>query len=375
MKTRILNIILIIAAVVLIRVATIQPKEQEAKITTSTTVVDENILHFFPEAKRLVTIDTIWLEVFDGDKNLLGYAVYSSPYTDKVYGFSGNTPLLIIIDTIGKIKGTKILRNSESKDFLSRTIEKGLFDQWTGLSVSEALDKTPDVVSGATYTSNGVINTFVKRMSILENTTITRKIDYLAVLKDVLTIFVLLFALYAFFYPKKVKKYRLYLLSLSVIILGFWQGLFLSMESLHGWIVNGFVFQTQWLLLIILVLAVVLPLVTKRHFYCTWLCPFGAAQELMGKIPVRKIKLSSKFVSILGQMRKYILLVIIFLLVINFIDDLTFIEPFAAFKFKVASMITLILAGIFLLLSMFIAKPWCRFFCPTGQTLETVRNI
>lgn len=40
-------------------------------------------------------------------------------------------------------------------------------DAWNGLSVKRARTKEADVVAGATYTSNGVINTMKKT---LENT-------------------------------------------------------------------------------------------------------------------------------------------------------------------------------------------------------------
>ena len=45
-------------------------------------------------------------------------------------------------------------------------------------------------------------------------------------------------------------------------------------------------------------------------------------------------------------------------------------EVFSAFIFQTASVFVLALGGVFLLLSFFVARPYCRFVCPTGTLFK-----
>lgn len=47
---------------------------------------------------------------------------------------------------------------------------------------------------------------------------------------------------------------------------------------------------------------------------------------------------------------------------------------FSAFLLTAATGWMIALAVIFLLLSIFFARPWCNYFCPTGALLEILRK-
>ena len=49
-------------------------------------------------------------------------------------------------------------------------------------------------------------------------------------------------------------------------------------------------------------------------------------------------------------------------------------EPFAAFLFRTAPPVALVLAGVFIILSVFVPRPYCRFVCPTGTLLKFAEN-
>jgi Na+-translocating ferredoxin:NAD+ oxidoreductase RnfG subunit len=336
--------------------------------------IDEDILYFFPQAVSLNRIDTSWIEVYDKENKKAGYVMYSAPYSNNIYGFGGNTPLIIAFDQHQKIIGTKLLENNETPSYVTYVSEEGLFEQWNGLTIDAALNKEVDAISGATYTSTSVIKSFHKRMSLL-NTTTNHHRDFLSVLKNVCALVVILFALFCFLKPNIMKPYRLYLLGMSVIVLGVWQGIFLSVSGVYAGLSNSIPFLSQYVFFVILILSVIIPLVTNKQFYCTWLCPFGALQELTGKLNKRKIHISLSVLKALHFMRKLILLLIVFLLMMGIVTDISYIEPFPAFKIISVSNFVLILAGFFILLSAFINRPWCRFFCPTGQLLDTFKTI
>ena len=350
-------------------------KENYPLSDSSQCVITDDILAFFPQAASLTPIADVWTEVYDKENNKLGYLLYSAPYSDKIIGFAGKTPLLIALDKKQKIIGTKILHNKESESYIQRVTDKGLFNSWDGLSVKEALDKQVDAISGATYTSEAVANSLKVRLAVLNKSDYYQSYKGWAMVKRLSSLLVIAFAVFCFFQPRKVKPYRLYFLGLSVIILGFWQGTFLSLTKIHASITNDTPFVSQYVFWILFTLAVLLPFFTRKQFYCIWLCPFGALQELIGKLFKKKLTIPISVTKVLFFMRKILLAGIILLLLLGVISDLTYWEPFSAFNVQSASAFVLIFAGLFLILSAFVTKPWCRFFCPTGQLLDVFKDI
>lgn len=92
----------------------------------------------------------------------------SSPYTDRVIGFAGPTPLEITLDASGKISNVKLLPNRDTPQYLQIAIDGGLLKAWNGLTPQEALAKQVDAVTGATFSSRGIINTLHKRLEVYE---------------------------------------------------------------------------------------------------------------------------------------------------------------------------------------------------------------
>ncbi|MFR5658339.1 MAG: 4Fe-4S binding protein [Butyricimonas faecihominis] len=96
-------------------------------------------------------------------------------------------------------------------------------------------------------------------------------------------------ALASMFWGSRMKRWRYVLQVSSVLILGFWSGYFVSLELLFNWLLNGVPWGARILLPVIAVLALACPLFLNKGYYCAYLCPFGAAQELVGKVRKKKI--------------------------------------------------------------------------------------
>lgn len=119
---------------------------------------------YFEDAAKTKAIDTALYQVKDAKGKVIGTVLLSSPYSDKISGFNGPTPLLIALDADGHIKNVVMLDNEETPVFAQRVVDGGLYNAWNGLSVDEALNKDVDAISGATYTSNGVKKSLVIRL-------------------------------------------------------------------------------------------------------------------------------------------------------------------------------------------------------------------
>jgi len=83
--------------------------------------------------------------------------VYSKPASDGIKGYNGETPVMIAFDKKMVITGVFLLQNQETPKFAKRVEDAGFYKNWNGLTVKQALKKEVDAVSGATFTSNAVI--------------------------------------------------------------------------------------------------------------------------------------------------------------------------------------------------------------------------
>lgn len=349
--------------------------DKQAKTTSIClkTISLQEAKNFFPQANSVSVIDTSWVKVLDKSEQKLGELILTSPYSDKIVGFAGTTPLMIVLDNDEKIAKVELLENSESPDYVQHVRDNHLFDAWNGLTIEQALAKKVDAVSGATYTSTGVIESLKARLSVIATAKEANKISWTHVAKQGVQILLLGLALFAFFNPKKAKKVRLPLLFLSLIILGCWQSSMLSLAQFLTWLTNGVPFSMQIGLFLIFICSILLPLFTGKAFYCVYLCPFGAAQELVGKVSNRKYILRQNISKALRVVRKAMLIGVVIILIAGVNFDLSYIEPFSAFNASAASLSAIVIAIVSLVLSLFIHKPWCHYLCPAGAAMDWLK--
>jgi len=292
-------------------------------------------------------------------------------------GYAGETPLQIVLSNDGKIINVVFLPNNETPGFIRRIENSGFMDSWNGLTVGEAINKRVDAMSGATMTTQSVINTLrddlIERVKLGE---IECEIEILQISKGwryyvriSASLLVLVVALFSFFFPKKMSPFRLYLLALSVIVLGFWQGQHLSITHFINMAMYGFNWAV-WFIPLLVLIAFALPLIFRKSFYCTYVCPFGAAQELVSKLNKKHIKIPQKVYNALIYLRPLYLLVIICLLFTGILSDFVDFEPFAAFMLDINLWIPMVIAGIFLMVSIFSPRFWCKYCCPTGYVIS-----
>lgn len=376
MKTidRILNWLILAALVAVVAVCIFNKENDEADESLPSIELSE-IHDLFPDAQQLQLLDTSYFAVKDAENETVGSVLLSSPYSDGVKGYAGPTPLLIALDKEGKIMQVRILANRETPGFLKSVTNAGFFESWNGLTVDEALQKDVDAVSGATYSSRGIQNSLKARLAVVSRQSVAEATDNSALWPNLCILLVVVIALVCFFNPQKTKTLRLITLLLSILILGFWRDAMMSLYLFYGWLTNGLSLATEWVLVLVALLAVMLPLFTGKAFYCTYLCPMGALQEMVGKACKKKVKMSNKLVTILLIIRKLYLLVILVLLALGIITNLVFFEPFSVFSVRSLTVFSVVFAVIILAASLFINRAWCRFLCPTGLLFDLVRRI
>ena len=235
----------------------------------------------------LCEVNTLFVVCVFDDGNKIGTIVNTSPFSDEIYGYNSTTPLTIFLDENDRISEVEICENRETRGYLNKVINSGYLDLWDGLTPKEAATHNVDAVSGCTFTSIAVAQSLQIRMQDLSKEKGKMAIDRKLLARQICIVLVTILAAICFFNPNKTKILRYVTLLLSIAILGFWTNSLLSLALFYNWMTNGISLAIQLPLLIIAVLAILLPLFTKKSFYCQYLCPFGAAQEFVGGIRLK----------------------------------------------------------------------------------------
>jgi len=289
-----------------------------------------------------------------------------------IKGYAGAVPLEIRIKD-GKIQQVKALPNNETPDFFEAAAE--ILAAWDGLSPEEALAKKVDAVSGATFSSRAIISNVERGLAVAQNSSAEKsfldKLDLSP--KFIAGLLVVLMAAIVPLFTKN-KRYRLVQLLLNVVVLGFWCGSFISYSLLVGYVSSGVDFWLSLTPIVMIVTAFVYPLFGKKQYYCMNICPFGSLQELAGKTnPHHKWHLSPKVQKRLSTFREILWAVLMLLMLTGVYSGWMDYEFFTAFIFRSASVVVIALAALMVILSVFVARPYCRFLCPTGMLFKVMK--
>lgn len=293
-----------------------------------------------------------------------------------ISGYSGPVPVIIRISPEGTVDSVTPLENAETPGFFNRLRQAGLLDHWNGMTPSEALAAQADAVTGATYSSTALIanvkaglSHYLDAPATVANRSQSPGIAFYAAL-----LVTLAGAIIPLFYHD--KRYRLIQQLLNVAILGFWAGTFADYTAMLGFLSNGVTAWAAAVTLLMLAVAFIYPLFGHHSHYCNWICPFGSLQELASRCnPHHKLTLSPGMLSILHYARIVLWCLLMLALWTGFFTSWIDYELFTAFMIKEAATSVLVAGGIFIVLSLFINRPYCRFVCPTGCLFNISENL
>ena len=321
------------------------------------------------------------------------FVVNTKPLAKDVQGYGGPVPLKIHIKD-GRVAAVEAEPNAESPDFFNRA--KTLLNHWQGKEVDEALAEEVDAVSGATFSSRAIIANMQRGLAYAKQHGQWGEDGSVGALETsappivgsggnsvgaletsappmVALIVVLLGAVVPLFYNN--RRLHLVQLAVNVVVLGLWTGTFVS-YTLFLRVFSGGVslsaigaFAAPLLMLIV---ALIYPLAGRSGHYCANVCPFGSAQELAGKLSRRKLRITPRVLKLLSVLRNLLWGVLMALLLTGTCTAWIDYELFTAFLYSSASVWVTVLAVLFLVLSVWVPRPYCRFVCPTGALVKSV---
>ena len=333
------------------------------------------------------------------------FVVNTKPLAKDVQGYGGPVPLKIHIKD-GRVAAVEAEPNAESPDFFNRA--KELLNHWQNKSVDEALAEEVDAVSGATFSSKAIIANMQRGLAYAKQHgqwgedgsvgalgTSAPPIEGgsagaletsappivgssvgahgTSIPSIVALIAVLLGAVVPLFYNN--RRLHLVQLAVNVVVLGLWTGTFVSYTLFLRIFAGGVSLSTIGALaapLLMLIVALIYPLAGRSGHYCANICPFGSAQELAGKLSRRKLRITPRVLKLLSVLRNLLWGVLMALLLTGTYTAWVDYELFTAFLYSSASVWVIVFAALFLVLSVWVPRPYCRFVCPTGALVKSV---
>ena len=321
------------------------------------------------------------------------FVVNTKPLAKDVQGYGGPVPLKIHIKD-GRVAAVEAEPNAESPDFFNRA--KTLLNHWQGKSVDEALAEEVDAVSGATFSSRAIIANMQRGLAYAKQHGQWGEDGSVGALETsappivgsggnsvgaletsappmVALIVVLLGAVVPLFYNN--RRLHLVQLAVNVVVLGLWTGTFVSYTLFLRIFAGGVSLSAIGALaapLLMLIVALIYPLAGRSGHYCANICPFGSAQELAGKLSRRKLRITPRVLKLLSVLRNLLWGVLMALLLTGTCTAWIDYELFTAFLYSSASVWVIVLAALFLVLSVWVPRPYCRFVCPTGALIKSV---
>lgn len=312
------------------------------------------------------------------------FVVNTRVLAKDVQGYGGPVPLKIHIGKDGKLTAIEAEPNAESPSFFDRA--KELFSRWQGKTIDEAMAEDVDAVSGATFSSKAIIRNVQRGLAYAKQHGLAdggKGAQEESAERTVATgwtlgsIVALIAVLLGAVVPLFTNNRRLHLVQLvvNVVVLGLWTGTFVSYTLFLRLFAGGVSLSAIGTLaapLLMLIVALLYPLAGRSGHYCAHVCPFGSAQELAGKLSRRKLRITPHVLRVLTALRNLLWGVLMALLLTGTCTAWIDYELFTAFIYSSASVWVIVLAVLFLVLSVWVPRPYCRFVCPTGALMKSV---
>ena len=303
-----------------------------------------------------------------------------------VKGYGGPINLLVAVDKDGKLRGVHYVDSSETPSYISD------IGTWlAGLSgfdlAGSALDlHRLDALTGATLSSEAALESINRTAAFAGQSAFGKTFapppqqkaaGHALWTPRFLAILLLLLASIPI-YLSGSEKARLGLLAAALGILGFWLNSLVTEVDLVnlslGHLPSLSDNPQRWLLLGFVLISGLL----FGQLWCGYLCPFGAAQEILSRLG-RRLGLRRYVYRPLDQRLRFLKFLLLGLMLVAV---LLYEEPFwasfnpmqHAFGKHLGGWVLLVL-GVSLGGALFYVRFWCRYFCPFGAFLALSNKI
>lgn len=348
---------------------------------TAAVPLDVYVGDVLPGADRIELGEGGLFTGYAGDE-IVGYAMAGT-----ASGYGGPMVMLVGTDPDGAITAVTMINHGETPNFLAQLDRAGYYDQFTGASYSDTLLLGEDIdgVSGATLSSEAVAQAIRLAVRGIAANAIpgaeippdVRPIHFGAPEITLIALFVVSFFLHRLKHRPSLKR------------IGRWAVL------LTGLIVIGFIFNKPWTLSNVVTLIsgwwpdwqtnlywfilvggiITVTLIQGKNPYCSWFCPFGAAQEVLGTISGAKAYQPRQIYNKLRWVQRALSFTAIALGLAMRQPGAVSYEPFGTLFDLQGSWPQWVLLILILFGSLVIYRPFCNYLCPLDPVVDYIGEV
>jgi Na+-translocating ferredoxin:NAD+ oxidoreductase RnfG subunit len=351
---------------------------------------DENDLNTYlpeaiPEAEsyNLIFSDpNDYRYIFSGDSangDTMGYITIS-----QGQGFGGKVTTVLGWSPEGTITYLNIVEHDEDIVWWQSLSQEDFFDQYVGRQYSESLELFDDIdaVTGSTYSCRGVSTAVHNGRTLVAEELgypypeVDKPIKFgneeifvligIGLVVSIRTIPVL----------RRLRWIRYLTLLFGFIAFGIWLLIPLSLTNFVIWFTGAApVIETQLYMYLLALGLVTLVIIMGRNFWCHWLCPYAAVQEVMhvfGKVSLRP---SQRVDRILRNARYILLWFAVFLALLLASASISVFEPWSTLFNLKGNIVGWMIVALTLGFALVIRNFWCIYLCPVGTVMDLLIHL
>jgi len=321
------------------------------------------------------------------------YAGLAEPLNKKVgfvaissaAGYAGPVKVAVGLDTNAKIVAAVIIRQTESPAFFRKVIANGLPEKYVGKTYADQFEIGSDIdaVTGATASLTALTKAVQlacrdiagNHLGLPRIAKDTSKINF--GLSEVALILLFIVGLAAYSKKLTIKRYLKWsLLIASLVLIGIVFKKPISLIHINSLLVGYWPKWQNDLYWYLLIIAVLMPVVLKaKSPYCTYICPFGAAQQILITLGGAKIKIPQKFSFFLKFLQRTLAWCVVICALLFRNPAVIHYEVSATFFTLIGQNWQFILLAFVLIISLFITRPWCNYLCPVCAVNDYIRLL
>lgn len=315
----------------------------------------------------------------DDGETLIGYAQVGS-----ATGYGGPIDILVGIDPGGMVIGAQVVKHRETPGFFRLLGRENFLDQFIGNSYQETLadGDAIDAVSGATISSDAVAMGI--RQAVREMASDELKVSVPEEQRDLvigapeivlLALFAVSFVLHRS-HNRQLKNYgRWAVMVFSIVTLGFLYNKSFTLANVIS-LLTGYWpdwhTHLYWFLLLGGIFSV--TMIQGKNPYCSWFCPFGSTQELLGTFTGARAYLPRRIYPALRWVQRALAFSAITLGLAFRMPGAASYEPFGTLFGLEGTWPQWGLLVLVLLASLVINRPFCNYVCPLGPVTDYVKD-
>lgn len=308
--------------------------------------------------------------------------VYKVTYNDQTgylifwseTGYQSNIIMASLIGDDGVLINTKTYSEKETPAFFLRLTDADFFEvNFGNIGIDDGFsaDSNVDIVSGATVSSKAVTRAVHQSVSHVGDHYLDIQVikQHNTMEFGVVEATVIVMLLLAYLSYRFVNKFlRTLTLLYSFVLMGIKFMQFISYSTFISAVTFKFpnIYQNlNWYLL--LIGSIVLVILTGKNLYCTYICPFGAMQQMAYKAAkLDFFKVSPNIKQYARLLPGYIAYFAFAVAMLTHNVSVTSYEPFSLVFGRVGIGVHWLLLPIVLIFPLLVMRYYCNFGCPVG---------